>query len=411
MLKSVSIKNFKSCDNVELSNLTNITALIGRNSTGKTNILTAVQWAAKSAISADNVDSREFVGIRDQKMEFVFSIELTGRQYRYTLAAASVGRFISSEGLSIILDELLEIIIDSNSEILITRKAGELTVKGWDPVINIEQDVPCLRAIIKLLPKSPVLNHIAAIIDFLEGINYYPFYDFEGRGNKYGAPALEGRLLEHSDYINWLSKYRRSSEPSGSIEMRLLHMYLESREDFDEVISLLGPKALAIISDIIIDKIQGPEKDAVESKDQSGTLYFFEFLPFYSDSGPGVPYRRCGFSDLSFGTRRLIRMVVSLIFDRSTVMLLEQPEDGIHPGLLHKVIPLLRSYSENAQVLLASHSPEVLNRLEPKEIRLVTMKNGFTNVRELNNNELSGVRSYINDEGTLADFLDSIQED
>ena len=107
----------------------------------------------------------------------------------------------------------------------------------------------------------------------------------------------------------------------------------------------------------------------------------------------------------------LIRIVVSLIYDKSSIFLIEQPEDGIHPELLHKLIPLIRSYSDKAQFIIASHSPEVLNRLEASEIRLITMNRGLTNARKLTSKELSVVSDYISEEGTLSDFLDSIQED
>jgi hypothetical protein len=56
------------------------------------------------------------------------------------------------------------------------------------------------------------------------------------------------------------------------------------------------------------------------------------------------------------------------IYDKSAVLLLEQPEDGIHTGVLHKLIPLLKSYT--GQFLIASHSSEIFNRMEPEEIRL-----------------------------------------
>jgi len=92
-------------------------------------------------------------------------------------------------------------------------------------------------------------------------------------------------------------------------------------------------------------------------------------------------------------------------------LLLEQPEDGINVGLLHKIIPLLKSYSDQGQFILASHSPEVLNRLEPQEIRLVTMKNGITYLRSLDKTDIATAHQFIREPGTLSDFLETIPED
>ena len=69
------------------------------------------------------------------------------------------------------------------------------------------------------------------------------------------------------------------------------------------------------------------------------------------------------FEDLSAGTRRLIRLLVSLIFDQSNVMLVEHPEDSIHRGLLIKLLDILRGYSDQSQLILSSHSSVVFNTL------------------------------------------------
>jgi hypothetical protein len=97
------------------------------------------------------------------------------------------------------------------------------------------------------------------------------------------------------------------------------------------------------------------------------------------------------------------------IYDKSAVLLLEQPEDGIHTGVLHKLIPLLKSYT--GQFLIASHSSEIFNRMEPEEIRLVTMENGVTQLRPLDATEIAAASRFIREEGTLSDFIETIQED
>lgn len=59
------------------------------------------------------------------------------------------------------------------------------------------------------------------------------------------------------------------------------------------------------------------------------------------------------------------------------VILLEEPETGIHPGLLRKVVDLLRAVSAGQlggpprQIILTTHSPLLLNYVEPEEVRVV----------------------------------------
>ncbi len=92
-------------------------------------------------------------------------------------------------------------------------------------------------------------------------------------------------------------------------------------------------------------------------------------------------------------------------------MLLEQPEDSIHPGLLEKVVGILNRYASHTQVICTSHSPKVMNAIGPKGIRFVTAKSGTTIVRELSDNQMQAADTYLADSGMLSDFLELIRED
>jgi len=56
------------------------------------------------------------------------------------------------------------------------------------------------------------------------------------------------------------------------------------------------------------------------------------------------------------------------------ILLIEEPEIGIHPGLLEKLVGFLRglAYGDPAvQVIITTHSPVLLNFVQPEEIRVV----------------------------------------
>jgi predicted ATPase len=116
------------------------------------------------------------------------------------------------------------------------------------------------------------------------------------------------------------------------------------------------------------------------------------------------------FSDLSVGTRRVIRVVTSLLFDKRSLMLIEQPEDSIHPGLLRKLIDMMRSYSDGSQIIFTTHSSEVLDILRPEEVLMTTARDGKTSVRPLSPDEVARARRFLSDEGSLSDFLEPFDE-
>ncbi len=60
--------------------------------------------------------------------------------------------------------------------------------------------------------------------------------------------------------------------------------------------------------------------------------------------------------------------------DPVSLLLVEEPENGLHPARIAEVIKVLRAIVEetNTQVILATHSPLVVNELRPEEVSVVT---------------------------------------
>jgi predicted ATPase len=54
------------------------------------------------------------------------------------------------------------------------------------------------------------------------------------------------------------------------------------------------------------------------------------------------------------------------------ILLIEEPENGLHPHRIREVMRVLRELSQTTQVILATHSPLILNELQPEEISIVT---------------------------------------
>ncbi|OIJ08405.1 ATP-dependent endonuclease [Anaerobacillus arseniciselenatis] len=68
-----------------------------------------------------------------------------------------------------------------------------------------------------------------------------------------------------------------------------------------------------------------------------------------------------------------------------TLILVEEPENHVSPHLLGKVIKNLNNIRNrnNSQVLITSHSPSIIKRVEPTEIRHLRIENGTTIAKEI----------------------------
>jgi energy-coupling factor transporter ATP-binding protein EcfA2 len=57
-----------------------------------------------------------------------------------------------------------------------------------------------------------------------------------------------------------------------------------------------------------------------------------------------------------------------------SLLLIEEPENGLHPARVAEVTRILREISKSVQVVVATHSPLLVNELRPEEVSVVTRK-------------------------------------
>jgi predicted ATPase len=96
-------------------------------------------------------------------------------------------------------------------------------------------------------------------------------------------------------------------------------------------------------------------------------------------------------SDISDGTLRILGFLTALYQENTpSIICFEELENGVHPWLLHKMMELLKIVSTQGiigkpvQVLITTHSPVLLNYVEPHQVRAVELdKEGKTQVHKL----------------------------
>lgn len=75
---------------------------------------------------------------------------------------------------------------------------------------------------------------------------------------------------------------------------------------------------------------------------------------------------------MSEGMLYYLAFVLLPHLEPTSVLLIEEPENGLHPARIADVVKVLREVSKTTQVVMATHSPLVVNELQPDEVTLVT---------------------------------------
>lgn len=112
--------------------------------------------------------------------------------------------------------------------------------------------------------------------------------------------------------------------------------------------------------------------------------------------------------ELSDGTKRIF-FIITQITANNSLILLEEPEIGIHPHQLRQLMKFLREQAENKQIIISTHAPQVLNILDEDELNRIilteyTLENG-TKMHHLNEEQITQSRDYMTSEGLfLSDY-------
>ncbi len=94
------------------------------------------------------------------------------------------------------------------------------------------------------------------------------------------------------------------------------------------------------------------------------------------------------------------------------LLAIEEPERGLHPYLLGKIVDLFRKMASGeigtkpVQIVLATHSAEILDHLQPQEVRFLSrhQKDGGVDVEEISGSEPNWQQAFREYEGSLGNL-------
>jgi predicted ATPase len=345
MLSKLKVQHYKSLFDTEID-LEPLTVFIGPNGSGKSNICESLvvlsDFLNRLIASVNNgYNSNEFFS---QSLQSLSKNQLN----------------IESKFWHGNLDYL--------SFMVSTLKENEVALSKLTD-LEVSLKYPLQRISINVLE-----NHLLKAS--LESANTNPLSTFLVANNYHFSPIADAlRKVCIYDF----APFNLSSESSSSgnmdrtgqgIAYALADILFSNRKSFDELEERLR---------LLVPNIQ--RIALLRRKEQTFSL---QLVDKYSDNP--IPA-----SDISDGTLRLLAFLTALYQeDTPSIICFEEIENGVHPWLLHKMMELLKLVSTEGitgkpvQVLITTHSPVLLNYVEPHQVRAVELDNeGKTQVHNL----------------------------
>ena len=355
-LSAITVKGFKSIASVEDLAIRPINVLIGANGSGKSNFLGVFKLL--QAIRAGRLQTYVTrVGGADRLLHFGSKMteEVIIRitfgagypQYEITLDATNDDRMSPSE-------EVLHSLENGTPSPMRTqlnlRMPGERTFEA-----EISEPRP------RVPPDDPWAWDMATvgIQDHLERWHVYHFLDTGTNSPIKKHNDLHDNRFLRPDAAN-LAAFLYLLREKYAAEYDLIRRTTQFAAPFFDDFSL-GPLAL------------NEDKIRLEWRHKRSDAYF--------DA-----------ASLSDGTLRFMALATLLLQPealRPSVILVDEPELGLHPYALELLASLVKQASVKSRVILATQSPILLDHFEPEDVLVTDLEAGQTTFRRLNADDLN----------------------
>jgi len=353
----LSVRNFRSLVGVTVK-IPDLTVMIGPNGAGKTALLEVfqlLQRASQQELASYlegrggilAVLSKEAVEREESRMTIALELDAESARsrepliYKVELAAEQIGYAITSERLTWhskpwLPDAMKYIIADRGRIQYFDPDTEKLVEPNWNYVAS----EPALAQVPKMYQEPEQLRNLLA------STAHYSFLDVGPRSVIRLPQALTPATRPGSNGENLYS---------ALYNIRALHPALYDRIE-------------ALMSQGFPDfrHVEFPVVGAGQV-----TLAWYE---------PNLPTPLYA-SQLSEGTLRFLWLVTILLSPSAPALtLMDEPEVSLHPELLKLLAALLQDASASRQIIVATHSPDLIHWLEPKEVLVAEKAEGRTSL-------------------------------
>lgn len=111
---------------------------------------------------------------------------------------------------------------------------------------------------------------------------------------------------------------------------------------------------------------------------------------------------------ISDGTINILAMIVALYFEKGPLTIIEEPERNIHPYLISKIVDMLKDASQNMQIIISTHNPEIVRNIDIEDLLLINRTDkGISEIKRPG--ETDDVKRFLENEIGISElFIDNL---
>lgn len=365
-IKQVRILNYKSIGQLSV-NLEPFTVLVGPNGSGKSNFIDALAFV-KDCL-ADSLESafrkRGGIGaVRRRSAGHPTNIEIG--------IIMDLGNSLSASysfKISAMFKKNFEVAFEHCKVQGLFQKEHEFKIEKGEFI----KEIPGIRPKVSL---DRLGLYAASATE-----EFRPVYDFLTSMRFYSIVPKELRTLQESGTEDHLT-------PDGSNAAAILRRLKNDNQlgwRYERLCSLLA-KVVQGIKKVEYHPVG--QKETIQIKQDVGTKYPWTFDAL----------------NMSDGTLRILGLLLAVYQPGlHSVIAIEEPEATVHPAVTELIIEVLMDASNERQVLITTHSPDILDYkyLQDSQIKIVTMEDYNTLIAPLSQSSREAIRKHLYTPGEL----------
>ena len=399
MIKKVKAINFKSFESIDIE-LSDLNVVLGPNASGKSNLASIFQFIRDiSILGLSNAISLQggldyLLNFKNSKkqhleLEIQFDKSQTVSFNRSNQAKLSdfyynikIYPFLKKKGMKKYIEEVSlkftnpRDISAYTSNLKIISDNGKIRFEPDDVETEFSKKIHPLLLPLNMKNKGEAGSLISSFtLLFLLGIgipNFIQVYDFD--------PKLSKKAISISG--------KAELEPDGSNTALVLRKMLENSEERKRFIQYL--------------KVCLPFVKDLSFENQIDKSIILKVAESYN---PGLEIPSSIISD---GTVEILSLIYALFFDENRLIVIEKPERNIHPHLISSLMHLVQEASNEKQIIITTHSPELIKYSRIEDLLIIERdRDGASKVSRVS--DKSSVKAFLKDNIGIEElFVDGI---
>lgn len=386
VVQSLILKRFRSVPSERIE-FDNPTFLVGRNGSGKSNLVDAFSFLADAmTVPLLAVFDRRggITAVRNRTSERSYPPNLgLGVVFGAINSGATGGRYafeiraLKNYGFDVVKEQcLVQHANGSRSWFEREKMTFRSNVKGLDPALD-----PTALSL-------PLVGGDARFAPVVSALSRLRVYSIE-----------PPKLREMQDPDGGIS-LRKDGSNAASVLQEIARQSPEQLDRICEILATIVPNTRAVRV-----RKHGNKLSLVFTQEW-GSRGADEKRWKVGEKAKGETPKSLSFEafNMSDGTLRALGLLTA-VFQRPAPLLVavEEPEATIHPGALGAVLDLFRHAAKSMQVVVTTHSPEVLDAkwIRPEHLRIVEWGHGATRVGDLSEATREALRDHVMGAGEL----------